>query len=112
MDDDFNASKGLAVLFDIVNYCNSVLESSDKSKEQKLASILVVIEEITNIFGLTFEKEKGKLSDKEIEKMIQERLEYRKNKDYEAADKIRQDLDKKGVVIEDTKDGTTWRRKV
>ncbi|UCG35695.1 MAG: cysteine--tRNA ligase [Candidatus Omnitrophota bacterium] len=112
MDDDFNTPKGLAVLFDIVNYCNSLLEGKDKGKNQKLMDALSIIEEITNIFGVTFEKDKGKLTDKEIENLIQKRLECRKNKDYKAADKIRQDLDKKGVILEDTKEGTTWRRKI
>lgn len=101
MDDDFNMPKALAVLFDVVTAGNKSLEGG----------ILDLIDEISSIFGLTFKYRPKKLaiSKQEIEKMIGQRNKARKDKDFKKADKIREDLAKKGVILEDQKEETTWR---
>ena len=113
MDDDFNMPKGLAVLFAIVNACHGELASDDPRKDEDLAYARDVIEKITNIFALTFDhKQESKISDSEVENFIQQRLDAKKNKDYAKADSIRKDLESKGIILEDSKDGTQWRRKL
>jgi len=114
MDDDFNMPKGIAVLFDMVNKCNALLESSDSDKENKLAYALDVFRSITNVFNLTFIYDVSKkIPDTEIEEKIKLRITSKKEKDFEKADAIRKELEERGVILEDKKDGTTsWRRKI
>ena len=113
MDDDFNMPKGLAVLFDIVNHCNKLLEKEVEFKNNKLVTALDTMEDIANIFALSFSyKQTAELSDDKVEKLIQQRLEHRKNKNFKEADSIRKQLEEKGVILEDTKEGTEWRRKI
>jgi len=50
--------------------------------------------------------------DEEIKSRVAERLEAKRRKDYALADKIRKELEEQGIILEDTKEGTTWRRKV
>lgn len=105
MDDDFNAPKGIACIFEIVNFANKNIEDVDYAYNASL-----LIKELLGIFGITLETEKSK--DSEIDNLISERNAARKNKDYATSDRIRKQLEEKGVILEDTKDGTTWRRKV
>jgi cysteinyl-tRNA synthetase len=113
MDDDFNMPRGLSILFDIVSVCNKLLESEDEFRNSKLMFALDLIKEITFIFGLSFLKEEeAGISNKEIEDKISLRLQYRKEKKYKEGDKIRAELEEKGIILEDTKDGTKWRRKL
>ncbi|MFC1709203.1 cysteine--tRNA ligase [Candidatus Omnitrophota bacterium] len=113
MDDDFNTPKALSVLFDMVNKCNKTLESEDEFKAFKLNYAMSIIKEMADIFGLTFLKEvSGEISDDRVEFHVAARNALKEEKKYTEADKIRKMLDKKGIILEDTKDGTTWRRKI
>lgn len=113
MDDDFNMPKGLAVLFGIVNVCNEKFNSDDEHKDSMLAYARDIIQKIFDVFSLTFEtKEVFGMSSEEIETKINIRLQCKKEKNYLEADKIRKELEEKGVILEDTKDGTQWRKKI
>jgi len=105
MDDDFNSPKALAVIFELVNSANKNIEDRDFAYNASLA-----INELLNIFGLSVKAESS--DDKEIDAKIAERNQARKNKDYALSDKIRKELEEKGIVLEDTKEGTAWRKKV
>jgi len=98
MDDDFNAPSALAVLFDLVTHIN---------KHGAGKNLLL---ELGEVLGL-FEKRKTPKLKIEIKKLIEERNKARKAKDFKAADKIREKLDKMGIILEDQKDGTGWRVK-
>ncbi|MFH1478698.1 MAG: cysteine--tRNA ligase [Candidatus Omnitrophota bacterium] len=111
MDDDFNTPKALAVLFDMVSICNKLLDSEDELKSFKLHYAMDIIKEMADVFGLSFLKKQVKISEKEISILIKERTEAKKSKDFKKADKIRKDLDRLDIALEDTKDGTTWRVK-
>ena len=108
MDDDFNTAEALAVLFDLVTYINKNFSESYHAKD--------VLVELGKALGLF---ESGKIPGNsikpsgkaEIENLINLRIVARKNKDFKEADKIRKELEEKGIIIEDTKDGTTWRLK-
>ncbi|MGA2775684.1 MAG: cysteine--tRNA ligase [Candidatus Omnitrophota bacterium] len=113
MDDDFNTPRALSVLFDIVNRCNIELDSNDEYKNFKLRYAMDIIKEIADIFGLTFSKEvSGEISDMKIAVAITLREQLKKEKKYSEADQIRRELEGRGIILEDTKDGTTWRRKI
>ena len=104
MDDDFNTPLALASLFDLVTYVN-------KSGEFYGAKKLLL--ELSSIFGLNLSKgpsDEG-IGEKEILKLINERENARRLKDYERSDGIRKELIGKGIILEDTKEGTTWRRR-
>jgi len=113
MDDDFNTPKALSVLFDMVNRCNRLLDSNEKLKNQMLNHAMEIIKEIADVFGLDFLKERsGEISDNEIKFKMATREALRKNKKYKEADEVRKALEEKGIIIEDTKEGVTWRRKI
>lgn len=113
MDDDFNTPRALSVLFDMVNRCNKELESDDEYKNFKLRYAMDIIKKISDIFGLTFLKETStEISDTKVTIAIAMREQLRKDKKFEEADEIRKELEAKGIILEDTKDGTTWRRKL
>ena len=113
MDDDLNTSKALAVLFDLVTKSNKGVEGAYTTL-YKLATTL----------GFTFEK--ATLSEDEIksvledvnakigksygsmEELIEDRKQARAEKNWDLADKIRIALDEKGIILKDSKDGTTW----
>jgi cysteinyl-tRNA synthetase len=114
MEDDFNTPRGLSVLFDMVNRCNKLLqEDKDHDEYIKLPYDLDTIRNITDIFGLNFiERLLTEISDGEVASLITMRKHYKEEKKYTEADKIRKELEAKGIILEDTKDGTTWRRKL
>jgi cysteinyl-tRNA synthetase len=129
MDDDFNTPEALAVLFDLVREINRVRAES----EARAASLGAELRRLGGVLGLLqddpdeFLKGKGHaalempafeasgagraaLSDAEIERLIEERTQARKSKNFAQADRIRDELADKGVVLEDGPQGTTWRR--
>ncbi|MFC5713771.1 cysteine--tRNA ligase [Thalassorhabdus alkalitolerans] len=108
MDDDFNSANGIAVLFDIVKEANRCMQAEHSSKKV-LSAFIGIIKEIGDILGLTVEEEK-EILDEEIEALIQKRIQARKNRDFTLADKIRDDLKEQGIILEDTPQGTRWKR--
>lgn len=111
MDDDFNMPRGLAVLFDLVSECNKLIAADEQNKDLALTYALSVIREITGVFSLTFVKPKSSFfSDLEIQAKVSLRNKFKKEKNFKAADEIRDQLQAAGIIIEDSKDGKTeWR---
>ena len=108
MDDDFNAPQALAVIFDLVNIANKNIDDSDFAQ-----SAGRILKELLDIFGLSLKKEDGlKDIQANVDALIKRRNEARKNKDFKRSDEIRKKLEDQGIILEDTKDGTTWRRKL
>jgi len=111
MDDDFNTPILIAHLFDGVRIINSVkdgkesLTASDLSKMQKLFSDFV-----TDILGLISAKESGEndLTDEVMELVLKLRGNAKKNKDFSTADLIRDELEKAGIQIKDSREGSSW----
>jgi len=111
MDDDFNMPKALAVLFDLVNECNKTIDGDRELKNFILKYASGTIKEMTDIFCLGFFREKlEEVSETQINEKIKLRLEYKRNKNFAEADRIRKELEEKGVILEDTKEGTAWRK--
>ncbi|MCK5283836.1 MAG: cysteine--tRNA ligase, partial [Nanoarchaeota archaeon] len=111
MDDDFNTARALAVVFEAVTLCNKLMDSEHEHKDSMLSGALHKIKDLSGIFGITFlNKKAAGMSEKEIELKVQQRIDYKKNKQYAEADVIRDELQSLGVILEDTSDGlTTWR---
>jgi cysteinyl-tRNA synthetase len=110
--DDFNMPQALAVMFEAVNECNKLLDRPDGGNRMALGEALVFFQQAARIFCLSFRKPPSEVSDREIEEKIRERLALKKAHDFSAADRIRAQLLKQGIILEDTKDGTTWRRSI
>ncbi|MFH1848414.1 MAG: cysteine--tRNA ligase [Candidatus Omnitrophota bacterium] len=114
MDDDFNMPAALGVIFDLVAAANKYMDeaeaSGSKPAETKFSGKDIL--ELTGVFALELKKEGISPDLKEIiEKKIKARDDARARKDFKAADRIRDELLKDGVILEDSKDGTVWRLK-
>ena len=94
----------ISAIFEAVRFANSLKNASKEDLECVKDTIL----ELGNVLGLLKNTKKESL-DEEIEKLIAERTEARKNKDWALADKIRDDLKARGIVLEDTPDGVKWK---
>ncbi|MCT3341408.1 cysteine--tRNA ligase [Lactobacillus johnsonii] len=108
MDDDFNVQNALSIMYDLVTTLNNHLqkEQVDKTALKRAKKLLIAWLEI---FGVSFKEEQAE-NDDEIEKLIAQRDEARKNKDWAESDRLRDELQAKGIVIEDTPQGTRWHR--
>lgn len=106
MDDDVNASNGITEIFTLVKAINRYLEGN-VSKET-LTSMKQLLSEQLAIFGLELEEET--LLDDSIMALIEERTQARLNKDYARSDEIRDLLKSQGILLDDTPQGTTWKR--
>lgn len=105
MDDDFNTANALSALFDFSRYLNTNFSHETSLKQLKYAKEKFDI--MKDILGIKFEKE---FLDDDIEKLIQERQEARKNKDFQKSDEIRDLLLEKGIRLKDTSTGVVWER--
>lgn len=107
MDDDFNAANGITVVYELAKWMNRYVEQATVSYEV-LKFALDYFIELVAIFGIVFEEG---LADNRVEQLITERNEARKNKDFARSDEIRGQLKDQGIILEDTPQGTRWRRK-
>jgi cysteinyl-tRNA synthetase len=110
MDDDFNTPIALACLFEIIRLCEGVLCYESYKKEKHLIFLVKAkhaIQKLGNILGLTFKEELLSIPIKDIESNISLREVLRKKKMFTEADKIRKELEEKGVILKDSKDGKT-----
>jgi len=105
MDDDFNTPEALAVLFDLANEVNRTKDAESLRLLKGLASVLGLLQRNPDAFLQG--KADGAL---DVEALIQARLAAKKNKNFTEADAIRKQLAEAGIVLEDTPQGTTWRR--
>ncbi|WP_136681080.1 cysteine--tRNA ligase [Neptunomonas sp. XY-337] len=115
MDDDFNTPKAFAVLFDLVNELNTharedkVTAGRLAAQLKRLGGILGLLQQPADSFLQGDDKE-GEITSTEIEAQIELRAQAKANKDYAEADRIRQALLEQGVVLKDSREGTTWYR--
>ncbi|NLK74937.1 MAG: cysteine--tRNA ligase [Clostridiales bacterium] len=107
MEDDFNTADAIAAIFEIVKLANSNCNS--ESSKELVKNVHDRIKMLCDILGIKTESEE-EILDEEIEKLIEERQEARKNKDFAKADQIRNILLDKGILLEDTREGVKWKR--
>ncbi len=108
MEDDLNTADAISVIFELTRDININL-AQDKNPSKYLAKALKNI--FTELCGvLNIVNEKDQVLDEEIEKLIEERQQARKDKNFKRADEIRDYLKQQGIVLEDTRDGVRWKR--
>ena len=107
MDDDFNTANAITVLFDLAKSANLYLREDEVSKEV-IDHYIKTFDELFGVLGLNPVEEE--ILDEEIERLIEERNEARKRRDFATADKIRDQLQKMNIILEDTPQGTRWKR--
>ena len=105
MEDDLNTADAISAIFEAVRFANSM--TSPNKAELECAKSTIV--ELGNVLGLLKNTQKASL-DEEIEALIAQRTQARKDKDWALADKIRDDLKARGIVLEDTPDGVRYKR--
>jgi cysteinyl-tRNA synthetase len=109
MDDDFNSAGSLAVLFDLVREINQARANGATNAQLKPAQNLLC--ELAGVLGLTMQEtiSGDQTARPFIDLLVELRLELRKQKQYALGDLVRQRITTLGVILEDSKEGTTWR---
>lgn len=107
MDDDFNTADGIAVLFELVKEFNTNVD--EKTSQKVITAAKNLLLELGGVLGILQQRGEERLEE-EIEKLIKKREEARQNKNWELADRIRDELKEKGIILEDTPHGTRWKK--
>lgn len=107
MEDDFNTADAISAVFELVKFANMNADGTDT--KQYIDELIKKITVLTDVLGLKVEKQEQML-DADIEALIEERQQARKNRDFARADEIRDELLAKGIVLEDTREGVRWKR--
>jgi cysteinyl-tRNA synthetase len=124
MDDDLNTAQALGAMFELVRDANTAIDAGE-FRQGNVTAVLDCVERWNRLFDvLPRTGEPGKissdapkdapksgLSDAEVEQKLQEREQARQQRNFARADEIRRELAEAGILMEDTKDGTRWRRK-
>jgi cysteinyl-tRNA synthetase len=123
LEDDLNTAQALAAIFDLVREANTAMDRGE-FRQDDAAPVLRTMEAFDGIFAvlgdddaeklrsLGIASDQGALPDAEIEALVAERQEARKNRDFAKADRVRQQLAERGIILEDTRDGAVnWKRK-
>ena len=115
MDDDFNTPQAFAVMFELVNELNT----AKRENSAKAAALAGQLKQLGGVLGLLQqnpveflqgEAKDGELDNAAIEAMIQQRADAKVNKDYAESDRIRDELASQGIILKDSREGTSWFR--
>lgn len=107
MDDDLNTADAISVIFELVKLSNTTV--SETSSKQYCQKLVTVIRQLCDILGIEVTREE-QLLDTDIERLIEERQQARKNRDFARADEIRNQLLEQGIALEDTREGVKWKK--
>jgi len=108
MDDDFNTANGIAALFELASLANVYLIEKH-TEENVLRAFMSTLKELANVLGIEVEVNEEVL-DEDIDALIEERIQARKDKDFARADAIRDQLKEMNIILEDTAQGIRWKR--
>lgn len=107
MEDDFNTADAIAAVFELVKFANT--QAKSESTDSFVKYLLDTIVHLSDVLGLLVNKE-AEVLEEEIEKLIAERQNARKEKNFKRADEIRDQLAAKGIILKDTREGVQWKR--
>lgn len=110
MNDDFNTPLALSVLFELAKETNKFIDENGKISKQTGEKVIKTFKDLGYIFGVLQKEIKKERLTKEIMDLIIKREGYRKRGDFEAADKIRKELEEKGILVEDSPEGSKWKK--
>ncbi len=108
MDDDVNTADAISVIFDLVKFANTNID--DTYSKDAIESVISLMKELGGVLGILSRKSEDGMLDEEIEELIVKRTDAKKNKDFKEADRIRDLLKEKGILLEDTRQGVKWKR--
>ena len=106
MDDDLNTADGVAAVFELVKAINTSILDKEVSKNV-CQTAATVFDELCDVLGILYNRKNNDV-DSDIETLIEERQQARANKDWATADRIRDELKAKGIILKDTPQGVTW----
>ena len=109
MDDDLNTADAIAALFELARDINVALAAADKPGKVVCEKAMALFGQLADVLGLLYERKKENLDD-EIEALIAARTAARKAKNWAEADRIRDELKARNIVLEDTPQGVKWHR--
>ncbi|MDA1478177.1 cysteine--tRNA ligase [Bacillus changyiensis] len=107
MDDDFNTANAISVLFDLAKHANYYLQEKTTA-EHVIKAFLHLFDEICSVLGFSLQEQE--LLNQDIEELIEKRNEARRNRDFATSDNIRDQLKSMNIILEDTPQGTRWKR--
>ena len=107
MDDDMNTADAIAAVFELVRDINTVIAAGANKATLELAA--KAFDELTDVLGLVYNRSKASLDD-EVEELIAQRAQARKDKNWALADEIRDKIKAMGIVLEDTPQGVKWHK--
>jgi cysteinyl-tRNA synthetase len=107
VDDDLNTAKAISVLFDLTKLANYYLLEKNTAVAV-IDAFTKQFEQLFHVLGLTFEKEE--MLDEEIDALIEKRIQARKDRNFQLSDQIRDQLKEMNIILEDTPQGTRWKR--
>ena len=107
MEDDLNTADAVSAIFELSKFINTNVNEESSLEFAKMC--LDKFNELTEVLNIV-NKKNDDILDKDIEDLIQKRTDAKKNKDFKLADDIRQELLNKGIILEDTRQGTKWKR--
>ena len=107
MDDDFNTAKAISVLFDLSKLANYYLLEKNTAVEV-IDMFTKHFEDLFDVLGLRLEKKE--MLDEEIDELIERRIQARKDRNFQLSDQIRDQLKEMNIILEDTAQGTRWKR--
>ncbi len=110
LDDDFNTADALSAIFDLARDINTYVSVSAAPSKELAEYALTLFNELTEVFGLLYNRETEDDVDAEIEALIEQRQAARKAKNFAEADRIRDELKAQGIILEDTPQGVKWHR--
>ncbi len=111
LDNDLNISGGMGAFFDFIHVLNTMIDE-EKLFLSDVQKVMATLQKVDEVFGFIFYADSGEDVDKErIESLIQERISAKADKNFARSDEIRDILKGEGIILEDTKDGTRWKRK-
>ena len=106
MDDDLNTADAISKVYELIRYTNTFGENTDLKVVKGAVKLL---SDFASVLGLLYKEEDDNLDEK-VEKLIKEREEARKNKDFKRADEIRDALKEMNIELKDTRNGVIWKR--
>jgi cysteinyl-tRNA synthetase len=107
LDDDLNLPQGIGLVFDLIREANAALDG-ERVGERGLAALEGLIGDVDAHLDVVRAEEPGLAE--EVERLISEREDARRQRDFAKADRLREDLRRRGIALEDSKEGVRWRR--